>query len=321
MKIKVADLEPNPFRHMDKYPIDRAKVDALKTSIREKTFWDNLLVRKQGGKYQLAYGHHRWVALKELGIKEIDVPVRKIDDATMVQIMAEENLNWSTTPEVLVQTIQAAKEFLDKKLKKGWEDSEHLFRVLFDSRHAFEQTMRKPDGVGRNILVKFLGGNWTNRKVAEALKIIKDKTLNKEAIKTISTMEQARVFRETVKKHNISKPAQLKIAKQIVKDGVGKRDIPDLVAGHALPSIKKKQKKVLPVKSKIPSVGRYIADCEVDADDLNRRLVELIPEVSELCKTKGALGKLIAALSQLTKTAAKITTEYKNDLKRKESIL
>src|SRR4051794_6896894 len=46
MKIDIKELRPNLFRHLERYPIDRAKVDALKRSIKDTTFWDNLLVRK-----------------------------------------------------------------------------------------------------------------------------------------------------------------------------------------------------------------------------------------------------------------------------------
>ena len=112
MKIKVKNIVANPYRKIEHYPIDKAKVDALKTSIKEKTWWDNVLLRPhptEKGKYQLAYGHHRWFALQELGFKEIDVPVRDIGDATMLQIMAEENLNWSTSPAVTIQTVLIAK--------------------------------------------------------------------------------------------------------------------------------------------------------------------------------------------------------------------
>ena len=241
MKIAVKDLEPNPYRKINSYPVDRKKVDALKTSIKEKTFWDNLLVRKRGDKYQLAYGHHRWIALKELGVKEIDVPVRKIDDATMVQIMAEENLNWTSAPAVLIQTVQTAKEFLDAELAKGWKDSAQMFRVLFDSQHAFEQAMRKEGGVGRNTLVKFLGGNWSDRKVETALNILKDKEIDQEAVKTIPSMRQAEIFQKEVKKHEIPKPTQKRIAKQIAKDELGYRQIPDLVAEHSTMPVKKEK--------------------------------------------------------------------------------
>jgi hypothetical protein len=77
MEIAVKDLKSNPFRNLDSYPVQRAKIDALKTSISETTFWDNLLVRKspKGGKFEIAYGHNRLEALRELNITKIDVPL------------------------------------------------------------------------------------------------------------------------------------------------------------------------------------------------------------------------------------------------------
>lgn len=45
--------------------------------------------------------------------------------------MAEENLDWSTSPAVTTETVLAAKEFLDAELTKGWKDSPKNIRVLF----------------------------------------------------------------------------------------------------------------------------------------------------------------------------------------------
>lgn len=275
MKIKVADLEPNPFRHIDKYPIDRAKVEALKTSIKEKSFWDNILVRPHGNKYQIAYGHHRWIALQELGIKEIDVPTRDIDDATILQIMAEENLNWSTSPAVMTQTILTAKEYLDAELAKyeTWEDvrSGVFARAILDIKTGQEFAALKKTGVGRETLVKFLGGNWTLYKVRHALLIIKDENLDQKAVCEIPTMEQARVFRESVKKHEIPKPTQKKIAKKIAKEGVGKRDIPDLVAEHSLKPVKREK----PEPEPLPMLDDVI-------ENITRSMNELYSQLSHV---------------------------------------
>jgi len=46
MKISVKDLRPNPFRRIEHYPINRGKVDALKNSIKETSFWDNIAYKK-----------------------------------------------------------------------------------------------------------------------------------------------------------------------------------------------------------------------------------------------------------------------------------
>src|SRR4029079_14425484 len=62
-------------------------------------------------------------ALKELVAEKIieddmdlDLPVRKLDDATMIQIMANENMNeYPPTPEIVDETIRVAREFLAKQ--------------------------------------------------------------------------------------------------------------------------------------------------------------------------------------------------------------
>lgn len=125
MKIQVKDVVANPFRKLEKYPIDPYKVQALKTSIQETSFWDNILTRKRDGKYQIAYGHHRLLALQELGIEEIDVPVKEISDADMIRIMANENMDdWQLSPAVINETVAVAKEYLDSELAKyeTWEE-------------------------------------------------------------------------------------------------------------------------------------------------------------------------------------------------------
>ena len=147
MKIKVKDLRPNPFRKIKTYPIDRDKIKALKISINETTFWDNIVARKNNGKFEIAYGHHRLITLQELGIKEVNIPVRGFDDAMMIRIMANENLDeWKNRPAVINETVLTAKEFLDAELAKGWKDSPGAVRVLFSSQHAFEQSMQLTPG-------------------------------------------------------------------------------------------------------------------------------------------------------------------------------
>src|ERR1019366_2674698 len=109
----VSDLQPNPFRNLANYPLNPEKVEALKRSIKSTTFWDNLLVRKSpsGKGYELAYGHHRREALRQLKITEIDVPVRDIDNTRMAKIMASENMEeWGTSAVIEQETVRAIVE-------------------------------------------------------------------------------------------------------------------------------------------------------------------------------------------------------------------
>jgi hypothetical protein len=120
MRIAVADLRSNPFRNLKNYPIDQSKVDALTQSIKDTEFWDNLLARRgDNGAYELAYGVHRLQALKKSGTDEVDIPVRKLDDSTMVKIMAHENqVEWGSSSLIEQETIRTiVKAFGEGKIE------------------------------------------------------------------------------------------------------------------------------------------------------------------------------------------------------------
>lgn len=93
MKISLKDIRPNPFRNLEAYPLNQQKVSELVASIEatDAGFWDNVLVRKNGAGYELAYGHHRLEAAKQAGLKEADFIVKKLTDEEMLKIMVLEN--------------------------------------------------------------------------------------------------------------------------------------------------------------------------------------------------------------------------------------
>ena len=120
MKVKVKDIRPNPFRDLKKYEVDPYKVAALATSIKETSFWDNILARPVNEVYEIAYGHHRLLAIQKVGLEEIDIPVRELDDAIMIQIMANENLDeWKLNPSVIKESVRVAKGFLKREFRKA----------------------------------------------------------------------------------------------------------------------------------------------------------------------------------------------------------
>ena len=176
MKINVKELDSNPFRNIEQYPIDRAKVEALKTSIESTSFWDNIIARKKNGRYQIAYGHHRLIAIKELRIKQIDIPIRKLDDATMLRIMAEENIDWSTSPAVINETVLAVKTYLDDELSKYKTHNQlklanKSVSQLFKNQQAFANARREDKGkIGQPTILKFLTKNWKPWMVQQAEK-------------------------------------------------------------------------------------------------------------------------------------------------------
>jgi hypothetical protein len=109
----IKDIKPNPFRHMDRYPIRREKVAALRESLKTTGFWDNVVARSNSGKAEIAYGHHRLVALKEEygPSHKVNLILRPLSDDVMIQMMARENMEeWGTSASVEHETIRAVVE-------------------------------------------------------------------------------------------------------------------------------------------------------------------------------------------------------------------
>lgn len=114
-KVAISQLRPNPFRELDDYPIDREKVDKLKESISETGFWGTIVARKKGNAFEIAFGHHRQVALVELqqeGVigksEKVDIIVRELTNEQMIQLMARENLEeWGTNAYIEAQTVES----------------------------------------------------------------------------------------------------------------------------------------------------------------------------------------------------------------------
>jgi ParB/RepB/Spo0J family partition protein len=220
MKIKVEKLLANPYRRVDKYPIDRTKVDSLKESIKNTDFWDNILCRESvinPGFYEIAYGHHRLTALKELGFIEIDIPVKKVDDSMMIKIMANENMDdWKLTTSVLIETVSVAKDYLDSELKKDWESLNENIKRVFQTKEMFNQL--KNNGVGQTIIKEFLGNNWKQHDIQHALTAIKgyqDQKINREVVEQFQEKRHATVVMEQIRNNKIPEEKQAEFVEKV----------------------------------------------------------------------------------------------------------
>jgi hypothetical protein len=127
MKIQLKDLHDSPFRNFDRNPLIDERVQSLVASIESTNFWDNVVVRPtpNGEGFQLAYGHHRLAAVREAINPDtkkpftfIEVPCRDLSDATMIKMMADENLNqWGHSVAATLEAVEAARDFLESGLE------------------------------------------------------------------------------------------------------------------------------------------------------------------------------------------------------------
>ena len=211
MKVEIKDLKPNPYRDMNHYPIDETKVQALVDSIKQTGFWDNVLARKQNGKIQIAYGHHRLMALQKTmkPNDEIDIPVKTLDDATMIKIMANENMDeWKTSPGVIDETVRTVKKFLS-------EHPEERKKILPHGKESI---------VGSPMISAFLG--WPIHRVNYALErlgLIDEGVVEPEAVRNLPTERAARDFVKAVKQFKPTPTQQKQAATRISEMAKGDR--------------------------------------------------------------------------------------------------
>lgn len=211
MKVKIKDLESNPFRDMKNYPVDFSKIETLIASIKQTGFWDNILGRKSNDKVEIAYGHHRLIALKKIFNEDdfVNIPVKPLSDANMLRIMANENMDeWKTNPTVIDETVKAAKKFLEGH-------PEELAKCV--RGHTSE-------GAGAHAIKNFLG--WKEFKVRyslERLGMIDEGIIEPEAVKILPTERAARDFVKAVKKFKPTPAQQKKAAARISEMTKGER--------------------------------------------------------------------------------------------------
>jgi ParB-like nuclease domain len=170
MKFKLKDIQPNPFRNIDNYPINQEKVEELKRSMDRTDYWGNILGRLVDGKPEIAYGHHRRVAmLEKFGDSHmVDIIIRDLHDDDMIQIMASENMDaWASRAIVDIETVHAV-------VKAYGEDKINLGKVPEDARKSYLRYA--PSFIPGNVTPNTSHVPFTGKMVADFLGWTKPQT-------------------------------------------------------------------------------------------------------------------------------------------------
>jgi len=227
MKLKIMNIKPNPYRRLEQIPLSEEKVLALEASIKQTGFWDNIVVRKHHGEYQLAYGHHRLEALKRIFPPDhvVDVPVKKLDDATMIKIMANENMaDWSPSPAVIDHTVKVTREYLI-----AYPEIAKKYGQVHKSSQTGENL------IGAVLIANFL--NWKQTKISDSLErlnIISSGTITQLTIECFDTEGSARTFVQKIKEQEkagkpIPNEKHQEIAKKFKASGNSKKVLDEAV--------------------------------------------------------------------------------------------
>ena len=210
-EVEISNLKKNPFRDFTTYPIDWQRVEALKEKIEKSHFWAGIEARpSSNGTYEIAFGHHRLKAARDLGIKKAEITVREIEDGEMLYMMLSENApGWKPDTAAITGMVLAAKKELDAELLKAetWEDWQNMANEfmshIFQNAKSFKNSQRT--GAGAPIILKYLGKGWNQTTIQQALEILKDKEINRSVLeKTFPKLGHANAFRKVYESSGVS---------------------------------------------------------------------------------------------------------------------
>jgi len=333
MKVKVKDVSSNPYRNIEHYPLNKDKIIALTQSIEKTGFWDNLVAREVNGKIEIAYGHHRIEALRlaeGFGYDfEFELPIKEIDNGTMIQIMANENMQeWSHSIGVIDETVKVAKKYLenDETFLSGKKASK------------FKNTKAENGEATGEDIADFLG--WGYDKVRVSLKrinLIEDGKLDKKAVESLPSITHAKEFAKSISSSNVefTPQEQNKIAKEITDSGMGKAQINTTIKAKAFEKKygsdfgkKKTEKKDKQIKEFDDALGQ-IADDISSLSDKFLKLTNLKEELKNVTSKKGlfnlkllfmAFGNLETRMHRfqnaMVKNTEDITEDYLQEVKQ-----
>ncbi|MDD5129785.1 MAG: ParB/RepB/Spo0J family partition protein, partial [Candidatus Omnitrophica bacterium] len=128
------EIKPNPFQPREDF--DQQNIEELAQSIKEKGVIQPLLVRRKGDSYELIAGERRLRASKYLGIKEIPIVVRDVNDQDSLELALIENIQREELNPI--EEAHAYQHLMDK----FQVTQEKISEVLGKSRVSITNTLR-----------------------------------------------------------------------------------------------------------------------------------------------------------------------------------
>jgi ParB/RepB/Spo0J family partition protein len=178
--IDLSRIEKNPYRDLEGHPLRQEQVAALVASIGSTGFWEGLLVRPhpvRKDRYQLAFGHARWRAAQDAGIKRADFIVQNLDDDTMIRAMADENVTQFGRDEYATyrEAVTAAVERIMGEVIADPSHAQNILRVQEVTQPEkitteFINAIRSGEAPGERIIARYFNGTLALGAIRMALK-------------------------------------------------------------------------------------------------------------------------------------------------------
>ena len=129
--VPIAQLDPNP----DQPRQVMGDLSELMASISEKGIIEPLIVRQRRGRFQIIVGERRYQAAVQVGVQEVPVIIREVDESEVIELALTENIQRKDlTPFEEAAAIQALAE-------EGACTHEELARRLGKSRTSITESL------------------------------------------------------------------------------------------------------------------------------------------------------------------------------------
>jgi ParB family chromosome partitioning protein len=184
MPIDQLEANPNQPRQV------MGDLSELMASIAEKGIIEPIIVRQRGARFQIVAGERRYQAAVQVGLREIPVVIREVDDNEIIEIALIENIQRKDlTPFEESEALQA----LAAKCNYTHED---MARRLGKSRTAITESLtlnHMPDEVknlcrladihSKSLLLQIVRQSDTQKMIALIEKITSDGVATREAVR------------------------------------------------------------------------------------------------------------------------------------------
>jgi hypothetical protein len=290
---------------MEHYPLSQEKIEALKNSIGKTGFWAGVQARKEGeASYEIAFGHHRVEAARQMGITEIPLEVRQFSNDMMIQMMADENLgDWQHDAGVQIATIESVLEAAGKG---------EITLPPVDAMARSLRTVNGAQGVEYNAqtIATYLGANWTQQRVHEILKTLDELGSNaSEVFQGVKPSVAAEIVRSAKKQATdggeVDEGKKLRlIDKYVAMAQAGERGMVDKVRKDAGIQPTRPAPKV----STGSPIGDFVAG--LDAVLVNDGLSKLYMQVKDVPLEGAEELAITSALRELASRASEMALEF-----------
>ncbi|MFA5311494.1 MAG: ParB/RepB/Spo0J family partition protein [Candidatus Omnitrophota bacterium] len=146
--VQTEEIHPNPFQPREEF--NQEHISELAQSIKEKGVIQPLLVRRRGDSYELIAGERRLRASKSLGLKELPVIVKDVNDKDSLEFALIENIQRESLNPIeeahayqhLIDKFQVTQEKISEGLGKARTTIANTLRLL-KLPHEVQDEMKK----------------------------------------------------------------------------------------------------------------------------------------------------------------------------------